>query len=96
MFFDSFEHVIVIIIIVDIVSIIISCDLFNTNLYAKLLYDQALTLSPTSKSFDVWKDTSLLPPMFLKIYLFNWTNPEQLGIRGKKPHFDQLGPYCFR
>ncbi|XP_067210701.1 protein peste isoform X2 [Linepithema humile] len=34
--------------------------------------------------------------MFLKVHFFNWTNPEELNVRGKKPHFDQLGPYCFR
>jgi scavenger receptor class B protein 1 len=53
-----------------------------------------LALSPTSRSFEIWKDTSNLPPMFLKIYLFNWTNPGELNI--KKPHFTEVGPYSFR
>ncbi|KAL6438347.1 hypothetical protein ACFW04_004481 [Cataglyphis niger] len=53
-----------------------------------------LFLSPTSNTFELWNDTSKLPPILFKVYLFNWTNPQELGI--KKPHFDQLGPYCFR
>jgi len=58
--------------------------------------NQGLALSPTSRSFNIWKDTTSLPPMFLKIYLFNWTNPQEVGVRGRKPHFDQFGPYYYR
>ncbi|KAL0101923.1 hypothetical protein PUN28_018466 [Cardiocondyla obscurior] len=58
------------------------------------ILQKELSLSPTSKSYQVWKDTSSLPPMYMKIYLFNWTNPEELNI--KKPHFNQVGPYYFR
>ncbi|XP_011878460.1 PREDICTED: protein croquemort [Vollenhovia emeryi] len=58
------------------------------------ILQKELALSPTSRSFEVWKDTTHLPPMFLKIYMFNWTNPEELNE--KKPHFNQLGPYSFR
>ncbi|XP_070149946.1 protein croquemort [Polyergus mexicanus] len=58
------------------------------------IIQKGLFLSPTSNTFEIWNDTSKLPPLLFKVYLFNWTNPEQLGI--KKPHFDQLGPYCFR
>ncbi|XP_036144052.1 protein peste-like isoform X2 [Monomorium pharaonis] len=58
------------------------------------ILQKELALSPTSKSFEVWKDTSNLPPIFMKMYLFNWTNPEELNV--KKPHFNQVGPYYFR
>ncbi|GAB1863256.1 Scavenger receptor class B member 1 [Camponotus japonicus] len=58
------------------------------------ILQKGLALSPTSNSFEIWYDTSKLPPMFMEVYLFNWTNPEELGK--KKPHFDQIGPYCFR
>ncbi|XP_072749950.1 protein peste [Anoplolepis gracilipes] len=59
------------------------------------ILQKELALSPTSESFKIWSDSSKLStPLFLKIYLFNWTNPNQLGI--KKPYFDQVGPYCFR
>ncbi|KAG5318132.1 CRQ protein, partial [Pseudoatta argentina] len=58
------------------------------------ILQKELALSPTSKSFEMWKDTSNLPPLFMKVYFFNWTNPEELNI--KKPDFNQVGPYYFR
>lgn len=58
------------------------------------ILQKELALSPTSRSFELWKDTSSLPPMYMKIYLYNWTNPEELNV--KKMHFTQVGPYYFR
>ncbi|XP_078036848.1 protein peste [Augochlora pura] len=55
-----------------------------------------MPLSPTSKEFHIWNDTSSLPPMYFKIYFFNWTNPEDLHEKGKKPILEELGPYVFR
>lgn len=34
-------------------------------------------------------------PMYLEIYLFNWTNPRQFN-QSIKPHFTEHGPYVFR
>lgn len=58
------------------------------------LVTKELTLSPTSQSFEVWNDTSKIP-LHMEIYFFNWTNPHELKIAGKKPVFTQLGPYTF-
>lgn len=55
-----------------------------------------MPLSPTSKSFEVWKDTSSLPPMYLKIHFFNWTNPHELLVKGTKPILEEVGPYVFQ
>ena len=55
-----------------------------------------MPLAPTSKAFEVWNDTSSLPPMYMKIHFFNWTNPRELTVRGKKPILEELGPYVFR
>ncbi|XP_076173959.1 protein croquemort [Ptiloglossa arizonensis] len=55
-----------------------------------------LPLSPTSKAFNVWNDTSSLPPIYFKIRFFNWTNPEDLTVRGTKPILEEVGPYVFR
>ncbi|EFN81088.1 protein croquemort [Harpegnathos saltator] len=60
------------------------------------ILQKGLALTPTSRSFDVWNDTSNLPPMYFNIYMFNWTNPQELKMHGKKPHFVQVGPYVFR
>jgi len=34
-------------------------------------------------------------PLYSTIYLFNWTNPEDLNTESVKPNFEQLGPYTF-
>ncbi|OAD55216.1 Protein croquemort, partial [Eufriesea mexicana] len=57
---------------------------------------QELPLTPTSKAFEVWNDTSSLPPMYLKIRFFNWTNPDELRMDYKKPNVVEVGPYVFR
>ncbi|XP_011300459.1 protein croquemort isoform X2 [Fopius arisanus] len=56
------------------------------------ILSRQLILSPTSKSFSIWKETPI--PMYLKIYLFHWTNPQL--IRKEKPHFIEKGPYVFK
>ncbi|KAM8717551.1 hypothetical protein ACLKA7_004275 [Drosophila subpalustris] len=54
-----------------------------------------MALSPTSRSYADWKVSPL--PLNFDVYLFNWTNPEDLYEGSpRKPHFQQLGPYRFR
>lgn len=53
-----------------------------------------MTLSATSKSFSEWKSPTV--PLHLDIYLFNWTNPEEISNENVKPIFTQHGPYRFR
>ncbi|XP_053980417.1 protein croquemort-like [Hylaeus volcanicus] len=60
------------------------------------ILQKEIPLTPTSKAFEVWNNTVSLPPMYLKIHFFNWTNPEELMIRGKKPILEEVGPYVFR
>lgn len=55
---------------------------------------QELELKPGSKSHQQWKETDL--PLYLDIYLFNWTNPDDFEDPHIKPHFVELGPYRFR
>ncbi|XP_066601238.1 protein croquemort-like isoform X2 [Prorops nasuta] len=64
-----------------------------------IIYDwflrKELTLSPTSKSFQIWEQTPI--PMYLRIHMFNWTNYKEFyNKNGIKPHFVELGPYVFR
>lgn len=33
--------------------------------------------------------------MYLKITMFNWTNPEEIHNSAVKPHFEEVGPYVF-
>ncbi|XP_044251240.1 protein peste [Drosophila takahashii] len=54
-----------------------------------------MALTPTSRSFEGWKVSPL--PLNFDVYLFNWTNPQDFYVgSGKKPRFEQLGPYRFR
>lgn len=41
----------------------------------------------------MWKQTPI--PMYLEIYMFNWTNPLEFS-KTVKPHFTEHGPYVFR
>ncbi|XP_063975444.1 protein croquemort-like isoform X3 [Diachasmimorpha longicaudata] len=61
------------------------------SVFDKIL-SRELILSPTSKSFSIWKTTPI--PMYLKIYLFHWTNPDLVATA--KPHFIEKGPYVFK
>ncbi|XP_057325256.1 protein croquemort-like isoform X2 [Microplitis mediator] len=66
--------------------------LWNSIFY-KILFKE-LVLSPTSQSYTMWEKTPI--PMYLEIYLFNWTNPKDFSLKSKyKPHFNEMGPYVF-
>ncbi|CAH0555938.1 unnamed protein product [Brassicogethes aeneus] len=62
-------------------------------LYDKIL-NTALTISPTSTAFKVWRKND--PPLIMDIYLFNWTNPEDIRVPGVKPRLQEIGPYRFK
>ncbi|XP_046415486.1 protein croquemort-like isoform X2 [Neodiprion fabricii] len=54
-----------------------------------------LILTPTSTSYDMWKETPI--PMYLKLHLYNWTNTEEFSNNATtKPNFVEMGPYVFR
>lgn len=47
-----------------------------------------------SVNYQNWIKTPI--PMFLEVYLFNWTNADDLHkFPTVKPHFQELGPYVF-
>ncbi|XP_073972730.1 protein croquemort-like [Rhodnius prolixus] len=52
-----------------------------------------LVLTNDSKSYNLWKETPI--PMYLEIYMFNWTNPIETLENNVKPNFLELGPYVF-
>ncbi|XP_037959180.1 protein croquemort [Teleopsis dalmanni] len=54
----------------------------------------SLPLAPGSKTYDKWSVTPI--PVYLHMYLFNWTNAREVQISGVKPHFQQVGPYVYR
>uniref|UniRef100_A0AAG5DQF4 Scavenger receptor class B n=1 Tax=Anopheles atroparvus TaxID=41427 RepID=A0AAG5DQF4_ANOAO len=62
------------------------------SLSEKVLHDK-LVIKNGSSNYDNWIRTPI--PMFLEIYLFNWTNADQLADLTVKPNFAELGPYTF-
>ena len=48
-----------------------------------------------STNYDNWIKTPI--PMYLEVYFFNWTNPEEISnYTNVKPNFEERGPYVFR
>lgn len=67
-------------------------------LYFETLYDtsvrNALVFNPTSKTYKAWHKSD--PPLIMDVYMFNWTNPEDIKKEGVKPHFEEVGPWRFQ
>ncbi|XP_023212736.1 protein croquemort-like [Centruroides sculpturatus] len=53
-----------------------------------------LILSEESEMYEQWKEPSL--PIYLEIYLFNITNPEDVEANISKPIVEEVGPFSFR
>lgn len=55
---------------------------------------QQLILTNSSKTYKIWKNIPI--PIYFEIYLYNWTNSEQVLQDNKiKPIFQECGPYTF-
>lgn len=63
------------------------------NKIQRLTFSQNLELKEGSLNYNKWLSTPI--PMYLKITMFNWTNPEQITNPNVKPHFVEVGPYVF-
>ncbi|XP_011314748.1 protein croquemort [Fopius arisanus] len=59
------------------------------------ILSQELPITPTSRVLDLWRSTGDKIPLNMEFYFFNWTNPEELKIPGKKPNLVEVGPYTF-
>ena len=58
-------------------------------------WEKVLILNPDSESYKLWIKTPM--PLFLEIYLFNWTNSEEfLKNKTIKPDFSEVGPFVFQ
>lgn len=51
-------------------------------------------MSPTFEGYAGWQKPSL--KLYMDIYLFNWTNPEDFLNHSTKPIFEEIGPFRFR
>jgi len=53
-----------------------------------------LTLSRTSDTFYIWEDPPISP--HLKVYFWNFTNPEAFFLGLERPKLVEVGPYTYR
>lgn len=58
------------------------------------LLDEKLPLVNNSDAFNLWRDIPV--PIYRKFYFFNLTNPDEFLAKKEKPHFEEVGPYCYR
>ncbi|EFN76142.1 Protein croquemort [Harpegnathos saltator] len=86
------------VVIILIVGVIITIFGALTGSFWPAIYNwiivKVLTLTPTSVSYNMWEETPI--PMYLKFYMFNWTNSEDFIASNAKPNFVEMGPYVFR
>ncbi|KAJ9598393.1 hypothetical protein L9F63_010915 [Diploptera punctata] len=67
---------------------------FCWNVIFNFVLSKTIRLTPGSSLTKQWKDPEV--PLYTDIYLFNWTNPEQLYDENFVPNVVELGPYSFR
>lgn len=60
-----------------------------------LLYPQ-LILQNGTMNFENWIETPETIELNFEIFMFNWTNADQVHNHSVKPHFAEMGPYVFR
>ncbi|XP_022912791.1 protein croquemort-like [Onthophagus taurus] len=72
---------------------ILSMSLWST-VYNKILVRE-LTITNDSTGYKMWQETPV--PMYLNVFLFNWSNAEEVidNNWSIKPRFEELGPYVF-
>lgn len=68
--------------------------LLNFNVIYDMIIKNALVFTPESKAYKAWRIND--PPLIMDIYLFNWTNPDELYDPNIKPKFEEIGPFRFR
>ncbi|XP_054166724.1 protein croquemort-like [Oppia nitens] len=58
------------------------------------IIDSKVILTPDGESYRLWRDLPV--PIYLKFYLFNVTNAQQIQSSGAKPELKQIGPFVYR
>uniref|UniRef100_A0A1A9VH65 Protein croquemort n=1 Tax=Glossina austeni TaxID=7395 RepID=A0A1A9VH65_GLOAU len=53
-----------------------------------------IVLKEGSTTFEKWTDVPV--PVYMQMYMFNWTNGKEVQESGVKPNFERVGPYVFR
>ena len=59
-----------------------------------IIGDCLLSLECNPLLFNMWKNVAY--DVYAELYLFNWTNPEDLHNMSVKPRFEEIGPFVFQ
>ncbi|XP_025834421.1 protein peste isoform X3 [Agrilus planipennis] len=59
-----------------------------------MILSSQLVLGPDSQLYGLWHKTPV--PLDLDLYLWNWTNPEDIYNSSAKFRFQQVGPYRYK
>lgn len=59
-----------------------------------MLITNSLLFYPSTEAYKAWLKND--PPLIMDIYIFNWTNPDELNNNDIKPKFQEVGPFRFK
>lgn len=83
--------VVVVAVLATVLSVAMLAGGYNAILNSAI--HEELVIKEGSKAYDMWKATPV--PLYLKLYVFNLTNPEEFQ-NGSKPVLEEVGPYVWR
>lgn len=67
-------------------------------IFLEPIYDrivtEAMKFQEGTPAYQAWRTN--VPPLDMDVYLFNWTNPEDVNDVNIKPRFNRVGPYSFK
>ena len=64
-----------------------------TGIFLFLSISKQWELKPGTFIYKFWLNQ---PPIYLDVYFFNWTNPEEFTNHSSTPKFQEVGPYRFQ
>ena len=64
------------------------------SLMLDLILKTSMVLSPTSKSYPMWKDLPV--PLTSSFYIFHISNADDVYHKGAKPELVEKGPYVYQ
>ncbi|KAH8378294.1 hypothetical protein KR093_010581 [Drosophila rubida] len=67
--------------------------LINMEQLQRKTMEWLMVLKPNTMLTNLWQHPSL--PMTAYVYIFNWTNSEEVNNPLVKPRFEEIGPYTF-
>ena len=84
-------------ILVPLGALLVTIGIFTVAINSKaldLILESNMVLSPTSRSYPMWKDLPV--PLTASFYIFHISNAEDVQNKRAKPVLVEKGPYVFQ